>query len=288
MVVCMCEWCRSVFKWNVMWWGLRLSGGETGAPRTGPPSSPSPLPEITTSSLYRTSYISPPLHRVNRLLCQIDYANDMNVKGRWNGVQIYRQGWLKWNQRQYHHQEWYHYPNRAERGVCRFMDQSVTGVKIQSEVIEMWRTVGLLVVSEAPGNNARDKVMKVNCKKCRPWHTMHWWLCNYCNYIFKISETNRQHSSICSSSSQIIKSFKQLEWKVESLKNHLCIVYIHILLLSCTKAAWTLKSDDLCFHKASCAFSVIIIRLFTSLWSPCSSSACINLSLQLLSWYYHL
>lgn len=201
-----------------MWWGLRLSGGETGAPRTGPPSSPSPLPEITTSSLYRTSYISPPLHRVNRLLCQIDYANDMNVKGGWNGVQIYRQGWLKWSQRQYHHQEWYHYPNRAERGVCRFMDQSVTGVKIQSEVIEMWRTVGLLVVSEAPGNNARDKVMKVNCKKCRPWHTMHWWLCNYCNYIFKISETNRQHSSICSSSSQIIKSFKQLEWKVESLK----------------------------------------------------------------------
>lgn len=33
------------------------------------------------------------------------------------------------------------------------MDQSVTGVKIQSEVIEMWRTVGLLVVSEAAGNS---------------------------------------------------------------------------------------------------------------------------------------
>lgn len=166
------------------------------------------------------------------------------------------------------------------------MDQSVTGVKIQSEVIEMWRTVGLLVVSEAAGNSDWDKVMKVNCKKCRPWHTMHWWLCNYCNYIFKISETNRQHTSICSSSSQIIKSFKQLEWKVESLKNHLCIPYVHILLLSCTGAAWTpqicVKSDD------SCAFSVIIIRLFTSLWSPCSSSACINLSLQLLRLYYHL
>ena len=36
--------------------------------------------------------------------------------------------------------------------MCRFMDQSVTGVKIQSEVIEIWRSFWLLVVSEAAGN----------------------------------------------------------------------------------------------------------------------------------------
>ena len=266
-------------------------------PREERPERPGPvlpLPEITTSSLCRTSYISSPLHRVKRLLCQIDYANDMNVKGRWNGMQIYRQGWLEWNRRQYQHQEWYHYPNRAERRVCRFMDQSVTGVKIQSEVIEMWRTVELLVVSEAAGNNDWDKVMKVNCKKCRPWHTMHWWLCNYCNWnqIFKISETNRQHTSSCSSSSQIIKSFKQLEWKLESLRN----IFIFASRTStfcccCTGAAWTpqvcVKPDDSRVPQ-SCLCFLIIIRLFTSLWSPCSSSARINLSLQLLSWYYHL